>query len=179
MKPTLDNLRYPGLFAYLGEKGYVDIFRTNTPPHMLEDDEEDTLINIVLEGADANGERIPRSEYDSIESLFATNLFLEDLEYLSRGKNGSTDFRKHRVKIIDRLEKELNQELGVKVAFETPFSSLHKIGRIKLGFAKRVWADIANKKGKLLPPCCASISSIRDRFIDAQREDLQNHRLRL
>jgi hypothetical protein len=65
--------------------------------------------------------------------------------------------------------KGLEQKLNVRL--ETPYHEGDKVAKVKFHFSKRVWADLANKEGELLPMCCANISTIRDEFMDAMRED--------
>lgn len=65
--------------------------------------------------------------------------------------------------------KTLEKSLDVKI--ETPYNETEKIARVKFHFSKQTWADLANKESELLGTCCANISSIRDEFIGAMREN--------
>ena len=64
---------------------------------------------------------------------------------------------------------KLTKELGVKIG--TPYDKPDRVERVRFSFNEKTWADLANKEGELLPTCCASISSIRDAFISAMREN--------
>lgn len=70
------------------------------------------------------------------------------------------------------LSKELEKigkELGVEI--EPSYDHPDQVDSVKFDFPPKVWADLANKEGKLLPACCANVSAMRDILIDAMRED--------
>lgn len=46
-----------------------------------------------------------------------------------------------------------------------------KIYQLQLVFTEHVWVNLLNKEGEFLPPCCSQISFIRDKLMDALRED--------
>jgi hypothetical protein len=60
-------------------------------------------------------------------------------------------------------------EYGIEV--KTAYRDGDKVHSVKFSFPKEVWADLGNKEGNLLGVCCGNISTMRDCFVDAWRED--------
>jgi hypothetical protein len=151
MKLTLKNLEYPGLFAHIGNIGYVEIYQIDRV-------EETTL---KLNGANENGIPFDQKTYNSIDELLKENTYLNSLKFTKKNN-------KSRIKIFDEIEKELSEN-NIKVKLSTQFWRADKINKVKLYFSNKIWSDLFDADGDLLPICCASISEIRDCFIEAKR----------
>lgn len=65
--------------------------------------------------------------------------------------------------------KKIAEEEGVEI--QPMFSHGDQVDKVKFKFSKATWADLANKEGDLLPMCCANVSTMRDAFMAAMRED--------
>ena len=76
-----------------------------------------------------------------------------------------------RNKTVETLTKELETLMeGLGVEYEG-LGDKSKVYQIKVKLEPEVWADLANTEGELLGVCCANVSTMRDCFIGALRED--------
>lgn len=151
MKLTLKNLKYPGLFAQIGESGYVEVFSRTE--------------DISVRGVDDSGSKFDRS-YKSFDKLLEDNPHLNDLDFIKTDEGLLTTRKLQAV-----IAKVLAYYGGFVGDVRVHSWERDVIDSIKLRFPPETWADLINKEGTLLPACCASISEIRDQLINALRED--------
>jgi len=159
-----DKLAHPGMFAQIGEDGFVVIYR----PTGYEASHK--CISIHIEGV-RDGEIIKDdSEFpqdtefsDILTAILQDHAYLSELDFVPKEKGCCT-------RQVASIADTLMLSHDVK-DIDVAYSRLDKIKSIQLPFDSEVWTGMANREGELLPVCCANISEIRDRFVSAQCED--------
>jgi hypothetical protein len=165
---TKEELEYPGVFAQLGEVGYIEIRNLGDILSFDLDQEEVEVFKARFEGIDESGISI-RKEYDDFDKLLEENQYFRDLEFVRRESRSKSQTSRSLQRVLKELEES---DYGPFVQdVEIDYISCNKINKIKLKFAQEDWSNLSNKEGTLLPACCYSVSTIRDQFISALRED--------
>jgi hypothetical protein len=152
-----DKLAYPGMFAQICETDWVQVYR----PTGWE--KSNNKIGFCIKGFNKVDDVLELNidAPNPIQDLLNSYPFLSDLEFEPVKKGSCT---RQVASIIEKLK-----ELGVQdVVISRCWS---KIQSVKMPFAPDIWADLANKKGKYLPACCANISAARDEYLKGLRED--------